>query len=119
MIVLGRQAAGHKAAGPGSFSLARWSGLAFLRPAATSSVTRLLRTATSENSAATKKPLAATRARTARTPNKFNTVPSGLGTSGMGAVSSNMLHSINLRGALTASQRGRLSTGCRSPSMLQ
>ena len=36
------------------------------RPASTSSVTRLRRTATRENSAATKKPLAKTRAKTAR-----------------------------------------------------
>src|SRR4051812_8982449 len=49
---------------------ARSSALAFILPAATSSTTRLRRTATSENSAATKKPLAATRTNTASRPPK-------------------------------------------------
>src|SRR5262245_38549307 len=49
---------------PSAFSSA-W---AFVRSAATSSITRLRRTATSENSAATKKPFAKTRTRTANRP---------------------------------------------------
>ena len=47
-------------------STARANAVAFTRPWATNSATRLRRTATSENSAATKKPFANTRAKTAR-----------------------------------------------------
>lgn len=46
----------------------RTSAWAFIRPEAASSITRLRRTATSENSAATKKPLATTSTRTAGKP---------------------------------------------------
>ena len=60
-------------------STARSSAAAFIRPAVTSSATRLRRTATSENSAATKKPFAATRSRTDMIPKMSTQLPSSVG----------------------------------------